>query len=81
MKPYICIDEVYDGPVLDFVGNFVQLLVHVHTRGVCVVAEAEADDAAFFAENGLVHVPGGMQVLEHYGAHGGGVGSEWCVCG
>lgn len=66
---YLIVNEIDNSPFLDLVDNLVQHLVHPHAFGVGVVAEAQTDYAAFFAEDRLVHVPGRREVLEHYGAH------------
>ena len=47
---YAVIHKIYDGPIFNGAGDLVQLLVHFHTSGFCVVAEAETDYAVFLAE-------------------------------
>jgi hypothetical protein len=45
---YAVVNDINNSPFLDCVGDLIQLLVHLHARWVCVVAEAEAHDAGFF---------------------------------
>lgn len=42
---------------------------HSHARRVGVVAEAYDDETRFFGEDGLVNVPGRLEVVEEHGAH------------
>lgn len=66
----LVVNEVHRGEVLDLVGDLVQVLVHDHDGGVAGAAEAEDGDLALFREDGLVDVPGGVEVGEEDGAHG-----------
>lgn len=77
---YLDINKIDNNPFFDCIHNLVQLLVHVHALGVRVVAEPDADYASLFVDYRLVHVPGGREVLQHYGAHGGWLDECVCVC-
>lgn len=55
--------------VLHLVGNLVEHLVLAHAVGVVVAAEADDDEAVFFAEDRLVDVPAGAEMGKDDGTH------------
>lgn len=56
---HLCVVDKVDGrKVLELVGDLVEVLVHGHDGGCTGFSEAEDYDAAFFAEDRLVDVPG-----------------------
>jgi hypothetical protein len=59
------VHNIYDGPILDCIGDLVELLVHFHACGFCVVAEAETDYAAFLTELYLVSLSYGCERRRH----------------
>jgi hypothetical protein len=61
--------QVYDGEVLDAVGDLVEHFVHGHAVGVGVTTEADYHEALFFGEDCLVHVPAGAEMREGDGSH------------
>ena len=58
------------GEVLHLVGNLVEHLVLAHAVGVVVAAEADDNEAVFFAEDRLIDVPAGAEMREDDGTHG-----------
>lgn len=57
------------GEVLHLVGNLVEHLVLAHAVGVVVAAEADDNEAVFFAEDRLIDVPAGAEMGKDDGAH------------
>jgi hypothetical protein len=58
------VHQVDAGERLDLVGDGGQQLVHAHARRVVVAPEADDDDAALLAQDGLVDGVGVVQVRE-----------------
>ena len=58
------VDDVNGGKILDLVHDLVEVLVHGHALRVGVSAEADDDDASFFAELHVVELARSMADME-----------------
>ena len=56
------VDQIYDGKVLDLLGDAIEGLIHRHALTIPVMTEAEDHDAVFLRFNSLVNVPARRKV-------------------
>ena len=72
VRNLVDVTDVDDGEGLDFVCDLVENLILAHALFVPVAAEADANEALFFGEDGLVDMPAGVEMGDDDGAHGYG---------
>jgi hypothetical protein len=51
-------------------GKVIVLTILLHTVGIPVATESDANQSLFFTQNGLVDVPAGGEMREDDGTHG-----------
>lgn len=62
IRDTVDVADVYDGEVLDALGDFVEDFVLAHAVWVVVAAKADHDEALVFGEDRLVDVPAGVEM-------------------